>query len=76
MDLKSLRQKFLALLPTLNERGRRIFAATEARAMRHLLNAARLLLVQTQPPAHPLSELHNLTSAVDDPSSGESGTCQ
>ena len=33
MDIKALREKFTALTPTLNERSRRIYAATEARAL-------------------------------------------
>lgn len=35
MDIKALRDKFRALTPTLNERSRRIYAATEARALGH-----------------------------------------
>lgn len=33
MDLKALREKFAAVFPTLNERSRRIYPATEARAL-------------------------------------------
>lgn len=33
MDHEALREKYLALTPTLNERSRRIYAATEARAL-------------------------------------------
>jgi hypothetical protein len=35
VDIKTLKEKFSALTPTLNERSRRIYAATEARALGH-----------------------------------------